>query len=71
MTLQDTTTGRTVAGPATCDNLNFTRQSYTRDCGPGGASPRRGRSYTVVMSYRYSRDGRTTSSTTRGRPFTW
>ncbi|GAA4928748.1 serine/threonine protein kinase [Actinoplanes utahensis] len=71
VTLQDTTTGRTVAGPATCDNLNFTRQSYTRDCGPGGASPRRGRSYTVVMSYRYSRDGRTTSSTTRGRPFTW
>ena len=71
VTLQDSSTGRTVAGPAVCDSLDFTRQSFTRECGSAGASPRRGRSYTVVMSYRYVRDGRTASSTTRGRPFTW
>ena len=71
MTLQDSATGRTVAGPATCDGLNFTRQSITRDCGPAGARPRRGRSYIVVMSIRYIRDGRTTTNTTKGPPFTW
>jgi tRNA A-37 threonylcarbamoyl transferase component Bud32 len=71
VTLRDSATGRTVAGPATCEGLNFTRQSITRACGPGGATPRRGRSYTVVMQIRYIRDGRTTTNTTKGRPFTW
>jgi serine/threonine protein kinase len=70
VSLRDTATGRTVAGPESCD-LTFSKQAYTRSCGPGGASPRRGRSYTVVMSYRYVRDGRTTSSTTKGNAFTW
>ncbi|WP_430783437.1 protein kinase domain-containing protein [Actinoplanes sp. G11-F43] len=71
VTLRDSRTGRTVAGPTTCTDLSFTRQRITRGCGPGGASPRRGRSYMVVMSYRYVRDGRTTTSITRGNPFTW
>jgi tRNA A-37 threonylcarbamoyl transferase component Bud32 len=71
VTLQDSATGRTVAGPATCESLNFTRRSITRACGPGGATPRRGRSYTVVMQIRYIRDGHTTTSTTKGTPFTW
>jgi serine/threonine protein kinase len=70
VTLQDSASGRTVAGPKRCD-LTFTRQAHTHACGPSGAAPRRGRSYTVVMSYRYVRDGRTTTSTTKGSAFTW
>jgi serine/threonine protein kinase len=70
VSLRDAGTGRTVAGPERCD-LTFSKQAYTRSCGPRGATPRRGRSYTVVMSYRYVRDGRTTTSTTKGNAFTW
>jgi hypothetical protein len=40
VTLQDSRTGRIVAGPATCDGLDFTKLSITRACGPAGASPR-------------------------------
>ncbi|MBB4746206.1 serine/threonine-protein kinase [Actinoplanes lobatus] len=70
VTLRDAATGRTVAGPTTCD-LRFTRQSFIRGCGPAAASPRRGRTYTVVMSYRYVRDGRSFVNTARGHTFTW
>ncbi|WP_307798384.1 serine/threonine-protein kinase [Actinoplanes flavus] len=70
VTLRDAATGRTVAGPTICD-VTFTRQSFIRGCGPAAASPRRGRSYTVVMSYRYVRDGRAFSNTARGHTFTW
>ncbi|MEV6301451.1 serine/threonine-protein kinase [Actinoplanes sp. NPDC051861] len=69
--LQDAGTGRTVAGPTTCDDLNFTKNRITHECGPAGAAAQRGHSYAVVMSYRYVRDGRTTASTTRGAPFTF
>ncbi|MEU4557177.1 protein kinase [Actinoplanes sp. NPDC023936] len=69
--LQDTRTGRTVAGPRTCDDLSFTRRAITRECGPLVAEPRRGRQYAVVMTYRYVRHGRAATSTTRGRPFRW
>nr|WP_221402037.1 serine/threonine-protein kinase [Actinoplanes lutulentus] len=69
--LQDARTGRTVAGPRTCDDLSFTRRSITQDCGPLMAEPRRGRQYAVVMTYRYVRDGRTASRTAVGRPFRW
>ena len=69
--LQEAGTGRTVAGPTTCDDLTFDGRASTRTCGPGGASPTRGRSYAVVMSYRYERAGRTITSTARGRSFTW
>ncbi|BAL91712.1 putative serine/threonine protein kinase [Actinoplanes missouriensis 431] len=71
VTLQDTRTGRTVAGPRTCDGLSFTRRSITRECGPLVAEPRRGRQYAVVMTYRYTRHGRAATSTSRGRPFRW
>ncbi|MEV0902641.1 protein kinase [Actinoplanes sp. NPDC049802] len=71
VSLRDAATGRTVAGPATCDGLNFTRRSFTHECGPATASPRRGRSYTVVMSVRYVRDGRALVNTTKGHTFTW
>lgn len=71
VTLRDADTGRTVAGPTTCSGLTFTEGSMTRACGPAGAAPRRGRNYTVVMAFRYERDGHTASSTARGRVFTW
>ncbi|MEV6343832.1 serine/threonine-protein kinase [Actinoplanes sp. NPDC051851] len=70
VTLRDATTGRTVAGPTTCA-VRFTRRDFTRSCGPSGVTPRRGRRYTVVMTYRYERDGHTSASTTRGPIFTW
>ncbi|MEU4688330.1 serine/threonine-protein kinase [Actinoplanes sp. NPDC023714] len=70
--LRDTRTGRTVAGPRTCDDLSFGRRSTTQECGPLVAEPRRGRRYAVVMTFRYVRgDGRTATSTTTGRPFSW
>ncbi|WP_229831182.1 serine/threonine-protein kinase [Actinoplanes ianthinogenes] len=71
VTLRDVDTGRTVAGPTTCAGLTFTRGAMTKECGPAGAAPRRGRSYTVVMAYRYERDGQSSSNTARGRIFTW
>ncbi|WP_232050330.1 serine/threonine-protein kinase [Actinoplanes sp. OR16] len=70
--LQDARTGRTVAGPRTCDDLSFGRRSMTQECGPLVAEPRRGRQYAVVMTFRYVRgDGRTATNTTKGRPFAW
>ncbi|WP_043512657.1 hypothetical protein [Actinoplanes sp. SE50/110] len=60
-----------MAGPTTCDGLTFTGGQMTRACGPAGATPRRGRNYTVVMAFRYERDGHTATSTARGRVFTW
>ncbi|GIE56604.1 serine/threonine-protein kinase [Actinoplanes octamycinicus] len=71
VTLRDADTGRTVAGPATCAGLTFSRGAMTKACGPADAAPRRGRSYTVVMAYRYERDGTSSSNTARGRVFTW
>ncbi|MFC7527628.1 serine/threonine-protein kinase [Actinoplanes sp. GCM10030250] len=69
--LQDAGTGRVVAGPTACADLTFTKESFTKECGPVGVSPQRGRMYAVVMSYRYVRNGHTAASTTRGNPFTW
>ncbi|WP_229069744.1 serine/threonine-protein kinase [Actinoplanes sp. DH11] len=69
--LQDTRTGRTVAGPRTCTDLSFTRRSMTQECGPLRAEPQRGREYAVVMTFRYIRHGRIAQSTSRGRPFSW
>jgi serine/threonine-protein kinase len=71
VSLQDTGTGRTVAGPKTCADLAFAGNAATRNCGPAAASPAHGRTYAVVMSYRYERDGRTIASTARGAAFTW
>ena len=69
--LQDANSGRTVAGPKTCGNLTFGGDAATQGCGPAGAKPARGRKYTVVMSFRYVREGRTISSTSRGSSFAW
>lgn len=71
VTLRDADTGRTVAGPKTCDGLTFSQGQMTKACGPAGVRPRRGRNYTVVMAFRYERDGHISTSTARGRVFTW
>ncbi|SNY65661.1 serine/threonine protein kinase [Paractinoplanes atraurantiacus] len=71
VSLRDAGSGRTVAGPKTCDGLTFDGDAATRSCGPAGAQPTRGRSYTVVVSYRYERDGRTLANTARGSTFEW
>ena len=69
--LQDGGTGRTVAGPKTCDGLSFGGDAATRGCGPASAEPARGHRYVVVVSYRYERDGRTVVGSVRGEPFSW
>jgi serine/threonine-protein kinase len=69
--LQDASSGRTVAGPKTCDNLAFGGDASTQGCGPSGAAPARGHRYAVVMSFRYVREGRTIASTSKGSAFSW
>ncbi|GIE92982.1 serine/threonine-protein kinase [Paractinoplanes rishiriensis] len=71
VTVQDAATGRTVAGPRTCDDLTFGGDASTRSCGPATARPERGRQYTVVMAFRYQRDGRAMSGTAKGSAFAW
>ncbi|MEV4348708.1 protein kinase [Actinoplanes sp. NPDC049596] len=71
VSLQDVGTGRTVAGPKTCDGLSFDGNAATRSCGPAGARPARGHDYAVVVSYRYERDGRTLANTAKGSSFAW
>ena len=71
LSLQDASSGRTVAGPKTCGNLMFGGEAATQGCGPAGASPAKGRKYAVVMSFRYVRAGRTVASTAKGSVFAW
>jgi serine/threonine-protein kinase len=62
--------GRTVAGPYTCPGLVFTGDGMsTRECGPKRAAVRRGHRYTVLMTWTYSRDGRSRTGEARGSTF--
>jgi serine/threonine-protein kinase len=69
--LQDAGSGRTVAGPKTCEYPAFRWSEWRWGCRPVGASPARGRRYMVSMWFRYMREGRMVSRTTRGDTFTW
>jgi hypothetical protein len=40
-------------------------------CGPATVRPAHGRRYVVVMSWQYTRDGRTVSGTAKGADFAW
>ncbi|WP_433366502.1 serine/threonine protein kinase [Actinoplanes sp. CA-142083] len=71
LTLQEASSGRTVAGPKTCGNLTFSGEGSTQGCGPAGASPAKGKKYAVVMSVRYVREGRMMASTAKGSVFDW
>ncbi|GAB2617446.1 hypothetical protein Aab01nite_30770 [Paractinoplanes abujensis] len=70
--LRESRTGRTVGTPKTCDNLDFSGERIaTRSCGPAAVKPARGRSYAVVVSFSYMREGRTLTGESRGESFTW
>ena len=61
--------GRTVRGPYTCSGLVFTEDAMTNECGPWGAAARRGHHYTVLMTWSYTRDGRTNEGRASGSDF--
>jgi serine/threonine-protein kinase len=71
ISLQDAGSGRAVASPKTCDGLTYTGEAATASCGPASASPPHGHQYTVVMAYRYVKEGRTMISTAKGSAFAW
>ncbi|GGQ55163.1 serine/threonine-protein kinase [Couchioplanes azureus] len=68
--LRDVATG--ASHPAkTCTGLVFQEGSRSRECGPATVSPRRGHRYQVVMSWRFSRDGRVEAGSARGSEFSF
>ncbi|GAA0538676.1 hypothetical protein GCM10010172_19940 [Paractinoplanes ferrugineus] len=71
VSLREVSSGRTVAGPTTCANLEFDGDASTRGCDPVAAQPEKGYAYQVVMTYRYERQGRTVASSAKGSAFTW
>ncbi len=63
--------GRTVAGPHTCAGLTFDGGGLTgRHCGPHRVAVRQGHRYAVLVTWTYTRDGRTTEGRARGGEFT-
>ncbi|MCY1145373.1 serine/threonine-protein kinase [Actinoplanes sp. Pm04-4] len=71
VSLRESGTGRIVGARKTCDGLVFDGDVSTRTCGPSSVQPTRGRTYAVVMSFDYDRDGRSLTSEARGSTFTW
>ena len=69
--LRDASTGRAVADPHTCPSLVFTGNFKELGCGPASVRPKHGSRYVVVMSWQYTRDGRTVNGTAKGKVFTW
>ena len=63
--------GRTVAGPYTCSNLIFTEDDTTQDCGPRTASATRGHTYTIRMTWSFSREGKVNNGQASGEGFTF
>jgi serine/threonine protein kinase len=71
VSLQDVSTGRTVAGPKTCGGLTFDPHGPTHVCGPATAGVSHGHTYVVVATWAYSRAGQNAIGTAKGRPFAW
>ena len=69
--LRDASTGRAAADPHVCADLAFTDNFKEMVCGPATVRPAHGRRYVVVMSWQYTRDGRTVSGTAKGADFAW
>jgi len=69
--LRDASTGRTVTDPRTCRGLAFTDSANRVVCGPASVNPLHGHRYVVVMSWQYTRNGRSVSGTANGREFAW
>jgi tRNA A-37 threonylcarbamoyl transferase component Bud32 len=62
--------GRTVAGPHTC-RLTYPDGDQTRPCGPHTAPARRGHRYAVVVTWDYTREGRSLQGRVSGDEFTF
>ena len=71
LSVRDASTGRTVATARACDGLVFADRQVTRDCGPVTVSLPRGRTYLVVMSWTYTRNGAGARGTQNGAAFAW
>jgi hypothetical protein len=71
VSLQDTGSGRTAGGLKTCSGLSFTDQDVTHDCGPVTVTVPHGHSYAVLMTWSYTRDGRTANGSAKGKAFAW
>ena len=71
VSLRDASSGRTAAGPKTCPGLVFADRTVTRACGPATASVPHGKTYVVVMTWTYTRDGKTANGTAKGGAFAW
>jgi serine/threonine protein kinase len=69
--LQDVATGRTAAAGKNCGTFTFADRNATRDCGPITAGVPHGHTYMVLLSWRYTRDGRTAGGTAKGTAFAW
>jgi serine/threonine protein kinase len=69
VSLQDASSGRTVAGPKRCPGLTFEDPRVPRSCGPATVNVAHGRTYVVATSWTYTKDGRTAAGSARGAPF--
>ncbi|MEV6595794.1 protein kinase [Actinoplanes sp. NPDC051346] len=66
--LRDVATGASYPGKS-CAGLVFRDGARSRECGTATVSPRRGHRYQVVMSWRFSHDGRVEAGSARGTEF--
>ncbi|WP_305782349.1 serine/threonine-protein kinase [Symbioplanes lichenis] len=67
--LRDVGNGRTTSDSRTCGDLVYEQGSASHQCGPVTLAPARGHRYQVVMSWRFTREGRTTSGSAKGSAF--
>lgn len=72
LSVRDTQTGRTVAGPFTCAGLAFTENTREQSCGPFRATGvRHGRRYTVVQRWSYPGRREAPAGVAQSDPFRW
>ncbi|OLB79979.1 MAG: hypothetical protein AUI14_08725 [Actinobacteria bacterium 13_2_20CM_2_71_6] len=71
LSLQDTVTGQTAAGPFTCAGLLFTDFALERDCGPFDFEVPHGHRYVVELTWRYTGRAMFPGGSTKGPEFTW
>jgi serine/threonine-protein kinase len=71
LSLRDTVTGRTAAGPHTCAVMVFTDRGQSHDCGPVRLAVPRGHRYAAVIDWRYLRQDTSTRGTATGPEFSW
>ena len=71
LSLRDTVSGNTVAGPYTCPGMMFTDFAPNQDCGPFDLSAPHGHRYQVVLSWQYTGRALFPGGTTYGPEFSW